>query len=130
MKIFVVIPGHIPSQWAHSINIIKTANAFHNLGHEVEVLTVERYEEKRMKREIADISSFYGISKDLKISYYKDNPLFYWQELKPYSYIPLLINNITGNRIRYIFDPEKRISEYCRKNTIDFCFCRSYRVVH
>lgn len=130
MKIFVVIPGHIPSQWAHSINIIKTANAFHNLGHEVEVLTVERYTEKRMKRKIADISSFYGISKDLKISYYKDNPLFYWQEHKPFSYVPLLINNMTGNRIRYIFDPEKRISEYCRKNAVDFCFCRSFRVVH
>jgi glycosyltransferase involved in cell wall biosynthesis len=130
MKIAVVSSGHIPSQWAHSINILKTANAFHYLGHEVEVLTVERFPEKKMKQKIKDIHRFYGISENLKISNFKDNPLFYLEELKPFNYILWFLKKITRNRIRYISDPEKRISEYCWKNSVDVCYCRSYRTVY
>lgn len=130
MKIAVVGSGHIPSQWAHSINVIKVANAFHKLGHNVEVLTIERFWERKNKQKIEDIHKFYGISEDIKILYFKDNLLFYLEELKPFNYILRLLKKITKNRIRYIFDPEKIISEYCKKNSVDICYCRTYRTVY
>ena len=33
---------------------------------------------------------------------------------------------LTKNRIRYILDPEKRISEYCKENKVDICYCSAY----
>ena len=83
-----------------------------------------------MKQKIKDIHRFYGISENLKISNFKDNPLFYLEELKPFNYILWFLKKITRNRIRYISDPEKRISEYCWKNSVDVCYCRSYRTVY
>jgi len=65
IKIAVISSGHIPSQWAHSINTMKMANAFSKLGHNVEVLTVERYLERKNKQRIKDIYKFYGISKNI-----------------------------------------------------------------
>lgn len=130
MKIAVVSSGHIPSQWAHSITTLKMANAFHRLGHDVEVLTVERFLEKKNKQEIEDIHKFYGINRGIKILYFKDNLLFYLKEVRPFNYILWLFKKLTNNRIRYISDPEKRISEYCRKNSVDICYCRSYRTTY
>ncbi|MBU2540166.1 glycosyltransferase family 4 protein [Patescibacteria group bacterium] len=102
IKIAVVTSGHIPSQWAHSINVMKTANAFFKLGYEVEVLTVERFLERRNRKKIKNVHNFYGVNEKIKILYFR----------------------------RYFFDPEKRISQYCKKNNIDICYCRAYRVVY
>ena len=129
IKIAVISSGHIPSQWAHSINTIKMANAFSKLGHNVEILTVEKYLERKNKQKIKDIYKFYGISKNIKILYFRDNFLFYLEEIKPFNRIQWMLKKITKNRIRYISDPEKQISEYCKKNNVNICYCRSYRTV-
>ncbi len=130
MKIAVVSSGHIPSQWAHSINTMKAANAFHKLGHEVEVLTAERYLDKKNMQKIKDIHKFYGINEGIKILSFKDNPLFYLEELKPLNYLLWLLKKMTKNGVRYIFDPEEIISNYCKENNVDICYCRSYRTVY
>lgn len=130
MKIAVVSSGHIPSQWAHSINTLKGANAFHQLGHEVEVLTVEGYFENKNKQNIKDIHKFYNVNESIKIVYFKDNLLFYFETLKPFNYIIGLLKKITKNSVRYISDPEKRISKYCKENSVDICYCRAYRATY
>lgn len=130
MKIAVVSSGHIPSQWAHSINTLKGANAFHQLGHEVEVLTVEGYFENKNKQNIKDIHKFYNVNESIKIVYFKDNLLFYFETLKPFNYIIGLLKKITKNRTRYVSDPEKRISKYCKENSVDICYCRAYRATY
>lgn len=130
MKIAVVSSGHIPSQWAHSINTLKGANAFYKLGHEVEVLTVEGYFENKNKQNIKDIHKFYNINESIKIVYFKDNLLFYFETLKPFNYIIWLLKKITKNRTRYVSDPEKRISKYCKENSVDICYCRAYRTAY
>lgn len=131
MKIAVVSSGHIPSQWAHSINTVKSANAFYTLGHNVEILTVERFFERRDRRKIKDIYKFYGISDAIKISYFRDNLLFYFEEMNTLIYYFLEgLKRMTKNRIRYFSDSEKRISEYCKKNNIDICYCRAYRTAY
>lgn len=130
MKIAVVSSGHIPSQWAHSITTMKMANAFFKLGHEVEVLTVERFLEKRNKQKIINIYRFYGINEAIKITYFKDNLLFYFEELSPLRNLFWLLKKMTRSGIRYISDPEKKISEYCKKNKVDICYCRTFRIVY
>jgi len=130
MKIAVVSSGHIPSQWAHSITTMKMANAFSKLGHEVEVLTVERFSEKKNNRKINNVNKFYGINESIKILYFKDNLLFYFEGLKTFTYILRFVKILTKNTIRYILDPEKRIGEYCKKNKIDICYCRAYRTTY
>jgi glycosyltransferase involved in cell wall biosynthesis len=130
MKLAVVSSGHIPSQWAHSINTLKGANAFHQLGHDVEVLTVDGYFENKNKQNIKDIHKYYNVNESIKIVYFKDNLLFYFASLKPFNYIIGLLKKITKNRIRYVSDPEKRISEYCKENSVDICYCRAYRATY
>jgi len=78
---------------------MKMANAFSGLGHKVDILTVERFLERKNKWKIKDVHKFYGISKAIKILYFRG----------------------------LLFDPEKKISQYCKKNNIDICYCRAYR---
>ena len=129
LKIAVISSGHIPSQWAHSMHTMKMANAFSKLGYNVEVLTVERYLERKNKQKIEDIYKFYGISENVKILYFRDNFLFYLEEMKPFNRILWILKKITKNKIRYISDPEKQISECCKNNNVNLCYCRSYRTV-
>ena len=130
MKIAVVTSGHIPSQWAHSFATLKKAYGFKKLGHDVEVLTVERFFEERNRRKIKNVCKFYGVNEDIAILYFKDNPLFYLEELKYFKYILWLFKKITKNKIRYISDPEKVISEYCKQINVDICYCRTYRTAY
>ena len=81
MKIAVTSSGHIPSQHAHSINVVKHANAFVKLGYNVELLSVKRFYENKFIEEIADIFDFYGVD-NLPITFFKDKSIFYFQEKK------------------------------------------------
>ena len=83
-KIAIVCSGHVPSQFAHSINTVKHANAFFELGYNVELLTVQRFYEKKNLKKI-NIFSFYGIKK-LKIKFFKDQSIFYYQDI-PFFFI-------------------------------------------
>ncbi len=130
MKIAVISSGHIPSQWAHSINTMKTADSFYKLGHDVEILTVERYPENMQRKTIENIHDFYGISRGIKISFFRDNLFFYYSGIKPVRLMNRALAKITGSRIRYIRDPEKVMSEYCKASNVDVCYCRSYRAVY
>ena len=60
MKIAIASNGHIPSQWAHSINTVKHANAFLKLGHEIELLSVKRFEEDQLLKKNLNIYNWYG----------------------------------------------------------------------
>ncbi len=81
MKIAVISSGHIPTKWAHSINTVKHTQGFVNLNNSVEILTVERILETFMKIKVRDIHDFYDISKLIKIHYFKDNFLYYFEDL-------------------------------------------------
>jgi len=126
MKIAVVSSGHIPTKWAHSINTVKHAQGFVNLDNSVEILTVESILETFLSLNIKDIHAFYDISKRIKIHHFKDNPLFYFKDI---PLIKQILDNLKNKRphLRYLMDPEKRISNYCKKNQFDLSYCRSYR---
>ena len=125
MKIAVATGGHIPSFRAHSIAVMKMAKGFYKLGHDVEVLTVERFVEDRLRRQIKDLHEFYGVSSEIKITFFRDD-LFYFENLSIISYLYRFLDKVTNRRIRMIRDPEKMMSKYCKDYDFDLCYYRGY----
>ena len=125
MKIAVATGGHIPSFRAHSIAVMKMAKGFHKLGHDVEVLTVERFSEKSLRKRIKSLSEFYGVGDQIKITFFKDR-LFYFEDLPYLSYLYRFLDKVTNRHIRAIADPERKISKYCKKRGFDLCYYRGY----
>ena len=127
MKI-AVITDHVPTQYAHSINTMKHAQGFYSLGHEVEILCVQRYIELKNRFKIRDIHNFYDISHKIKIKYFIDkSPLFFRdlrRRLKDYPYTATNKLRKILPRTEDILDPEGKISEYCKKNSFDLAYCR------
>ena len=126
MNIAVITSGDIPSYWAHSINTIKHAQGFFKLGHNVEILTVEHLLEKLIEKKFQNINNFYGINQQIKIKYFKDKSIFYLQDLRIFKSILTRIKAIIP-KLRSIYDPEKKIIEYCVKQKYDIIYCRAYR---
>ena len=93
MKIFIVSFGYIPSQWAHGINLVKNAQGFYELGHQVEICTVKRLYEALFKVRIKNVNKFYGISPKIKIETFTDNSIFYFRELIPHIFNNLDLKN-------------------------------------
>ena len=86
MKILIYSSGEIPSQRAHSINIIKHAQAFHDLNHKVEVYSKIRLLEEIFKLKYKNINTFYGITPQVKIEFIRDKTIFYFKDIIPYFF--------------------------------------------
>jgi len=121
MKIAVISSGHIPSEWAHSINIIKHANGFYKLGHEIIILSPLRHLENKKLKEIGSINKYYNISDEIKFKLFTDR-VFYYKEVK-------LIRRLykTLERIFFIKDIEENIAGYIKGNNFSFAYCRTYK---
>lgn len=123
MKIALIIPEHIPSQWAHSINFMKHAQGFFDLSHKVKILTVLRLRETLNKLKIKDIHDFYGINQKIRIRYFRDFSLLYFKETRIRKFdLTYVITKFP--KLYNIYNPEKKIGEFCRKNEIDLAYCR------
>ncbi len=125
MKIAVISSGNIPSKWAHSINVVKHANGFRKLGHDVEILTVIRASEFINKLKIKDVQDYYDIDQTIPIKYFFDQSIFFFQKIKFFRRILKLINNFFSD-LKDIWDPERKIAEYCKKKKFDLVYCRTY----
>ena len=128
IKIAVVASGHIPSQFAHSINTIKHAEAFSELGYITEVLSVKRFYENKYINQIENIFDWYGVN-NLKINYFVDRSVFYLKEIRYISRFLKIINTLTNGKFQNFLCPEKKISHFVNKNNFDFCFARTYKTV-
>ncbi len=84
MKILIYSSGKIPSQRAHSINILKHVQAFHDLNHNVEVYSTIRLFEDIFKIKYKNINNFYGITSQVKIEFIKDRTIFYFKDIIPH----------------------------------------------
>lgn len=91
MKIVVVSNCHKTSKWAHSINLVKYANIFLKLGHEIRLLNAKRYKKDKLLNKINDIYNWYGIY-NLLINYFKDNLIQYFKEEKNFKKTLKLFN--------------------------------------
>jgi glycosyltransferase involved in cell wall biosynthesis len=125
LKIAVISSGHIPSIWAHSINVMKHAGAFQRLGHQVEILTVERLLESRLRQQLESIYAWYGIE-EVPIRWFRDRSISFFLEtslglrLFPVLEFMGMHNPYPRN------DPERMISQYCAQTNIEIAYCRTF----
>ncbi len=133
MKI-AVVTEHIPSMWAHSINTMKHAQGFYDLGHEVEILNIIRVNEAIYRFKVRDIHEHYGINPQIKIKSFIDkSPLFFQEPLYiiQTKILAFKINRIINKilpRTKDILDPGTKISEYCKKKSFNFAYCRRAKI--
>lgn len=111
MKIQIVSAGDIPSLTAHSVNIIKHAKGFEDLGHYVKVFTVLRFFENILRKKIGNINTFYGINSKINIDYFYDKSIFYFNGI-----IPKILNNIIEKNCLNSFSKNFIDSNYFKKN--------------
>ena len=108
-KIIVTLDGNIPSKFAHSFNVMKMANGFHQCGHEVEVVSLLSYPLLKNLCHVKDIHKHYGINKNVKI------------RLLP-VYNDDFFKKSTGAR-----GFTERAVSYFKRRKPDFVYCRSYK---
>ncbi|MEM2561547.1 MAG: hypothetical protein QXT06_04360, partial [Candidatus Bathyarchaeia archaeon] len=103
MKMAVATGGDIPSRRAHSIAVMKMANGFHKLGHDVKVLTVERFSENKMKKKMKDVHDLYGVDHAIQIVYFRDY-FYYFENFTPFDHVFRLLDKVMSRKLRYIAD--------------------------
>jgi len=110
MNIIVSTGGNIPSKYAHSFNVMKMAQGFYKLGHNVKVVIPLSFPLLITRIKIKDIYSFYGIDTDIKI-----------------KYIPVLSLKALKQSNDFVqFDYS--VAKYCKRHNVDLAYCRSYRI--
>ncbi|MHA1251507.1 MAG: glycosyltransferase [Candidatus Helarchaeota archaeon] len=72
MKIAIISSRGIPSLTANSINLMKHANAFFSLNHEIEIFSVQNIFKTKIRKRIKDIYKLYDISPKIPIRYFYD----------------------------------------------------------
>jgi glycosyltransferase involved in cell wall biosynthesis len=127
-RIAVVSSGHIPSEWAHSMNTMKHAEGFRDGGNHVEVFSVERYQERKKLGQIDSIQSMYDINESIPIRLFRDRSLFYFREAPVMKYLPALIERTPLQFLQRIGDPERRIAEKIFQEKFDWAYCRALRI--
>lgn len=121
MKIAVIYSADLPNTYANSINTMKHANAFLQLGHDVTVFYVSIN-----KINSSNIHDFYDISEKIKFIAFPEN-LFFSRKGKFWKKIHSIADMITNDRVRYIFDSQKKIADYIIKGNFDFVYARNFR---
>ncbi len=111
MKISIASSGDIPSEWAHSINIVKHAQGFYDLGHQVKIQSVKRLYEAFLEFKIKDIHRFYGLNTKIKIEFFHDNSFFYFNDIIAKTLIFLFKNINLDILSKNIIDTERRIEK-------------------
>lgn len=129
MRVAVVSSGHVPSQWAHSVAVAKNANGFAQLGHDVDLLTVERLSERRHRREVSSVTDYYGIDPSIDVRFFSDRTPYYVQDVWPLGLALDALTYATFGVARRVADPERTIAAHCADAGVDLCYCRSYRAV-
>ena len=66
MKILYIANARMPTEKAHGIQIMKTCEAFAELGHEVELILPWRFNPIK-----EDIFEYYNVKKNFKIKKYR-----------------------------------------------------------
>ncbi|MHA1757746.1 MAG: glycosyltransferase [Promethearchaeota archaeon] len=129
IKIAVIASGNIPSKWAHGINTIKHAEYFFKNGCVTEILTIKRFMEYINLYLIKNIHQFYGIPKKIKFKFFLDNSFYFFSNIHflRYFYTKLRYKIL---RINNFLDPEKKVSDYCKRNKFDLTYCRTYRTAY
>lgn len=77
MKIAVCNDANIPSLYAHSFSLMKTAQGFAALGHQVKVITANSLRATWGRLRFRDLAAHYGLSHGLEITWLPPSPRAY-----------------------------------------------------
>ena len=129
MKIAVITSENIPSQWAHSINLMKHAQGFHNLKYEVEVLVIQGLFEKIYQRKIKNVHDFYDISESISFHTFLDNPFYFFKKIK---YVKSIFHRFIKifPILERIYVPERNLSNFIKKSKFDLTYARSFQAAY
>lgn len=126
MKIAVISSGHIPSFWAHSINTVKHANAFHELGHHCEIFSPKRHLENQTLRQYNPYE-LYDLNSKVRLHLFCDkSPNYFREDPKLKRLIKFIHRKIPSFNL-FLSDPEKKIAQEILKSDFDLSYCRTYR---
>lgn len=127
MKVAEIASGHIPSRWAHSINVVSHASAFAKAGHQVELFSVERFYEARLRRQTS-LAEWYGVH-DIPVTYVRENGWKYYFETPLVQRAFGFFNRVTDHRYFPVSRTARKIARIVSERGIQFCHCRSNDVV-
>lgn len=77
MKIAVIAPTYIPAKRANTLQVMKMAQAFVNLGHDIRLAVPAGLNNLKHKEYLwRDIAHHYGLSKEFQIEWLPSEPIF------------------------------------------------------
>lgn len=100
--------GNIPSQYAHSLNVMKMAQGFNDIGEDVTLITYLSLPLIKSRMTFGDVHNLYAVDKKVKIKYLSafDRNFF--------------INTVGGKKFNI------NTARYIKRNNPNFAYCRSY----
>lgn len=104
---------------------MKHASAFSQLGHEVEVLSVERLYEHKLGKKIPDIFAWYGIDR-IPVKLFRDRSMRFYLDTYLGARLFHVLRTMKLDKVFPANDPERAISEYCSEQNFDICYCRAF----
>jgi len=107
-RMIITCDGNMPSRHAHSINVMKMAQGFHQAGLDVAVVSLLSLPNILIRRRVKNIHAFYGIDDDIEI---KLLPVFNRD----------FFRKTTGAK-----GFNKKAAKYIKKAAPAFAYCRSY----
>ena len=108
------------------MNVMKHAAAFHQLGHEVEVLTVRGFHEDKVRRRRGfDIGRWYGID-GVKAQYFPAGPVHYFRDFPIGKQVRSIARKSRIARLRSLVNSgERSIARYCAEHGTELAYCRA-----
>ncbi len=82
-----------------------------------------------MLKRIKSINKFYDISSDIKVSLYSDF-FRYFRDYRIWKAFYRRLSRLTGARIEFFWDPEKKIAIDIKKQGFDLVYARAQKVVY
>ncbi|MFX1391979.1 MAG: glycosyltransferase family 4 protein [Promethearchaeota archaeon] len=117
-----IVKKKVPSPEANVKNTLSLAQSFFELGHNVEILAIDEFRERKWKILLGDVHKFFNLNPQIKIKYIKGNLLFYLRKFKIIRGIINFLYNFP--KIYDLIDPEIIVSKYCIKKKYDLVICR------
>ncbi|MFD0696376.1 glycosyltransferase family 4 protein [Paenibacillus sp. GCM10027628] len=113
LNIGVFLGENLPSYWAHSFNVMKMAQGFKHIGCKTEVITSENVNTVKLKKEIKNIYSHYGVDSSIRIHYFSPSKEAY-----------------LSGKTRYDLTFCQTACKYAKEKKFDFVYCRNHLLAY
>lgn len=123
-QIAVVAGGHIPSKWAHAINVVQHARAFSLHGYTVKVFSPLRYAEQRLLRR--EGLKAYGDCHGVDFALVRARGLDYYTETHVIRLVASVFHRYTGYHWLHESKTERQVAERICQEGYRHAYCRTF----